>query len=230
MKLKTTFWIYQLAIIGIFLLLSTSCKKSNDNNNNNTLATVTDMNGNVYHTVTIGTQIWMVENLKTTKFNDGTAIPLVTNHWGNLSTPGYCWYYDTNYFKNPYGALYNWFAVNTGKLAPKGWHIPTDAEWDILITYLGGEDIAGGKMKETDTTHWIGNVGADNSSGFTALPGGLCSVNNYFNDLGYHGFWWSMTEKDESGSWSRELNSPNTSVIHQYFYKPVGCSVRCLKN
>ena len=116
--------------------------------------TVTDIDGNVYHTVTIGTQTWMVENLKTTKYNDGTAIPLVTDStaWLNLTTPGYCWYNnDAATYKNTYGALYNWFTVNTSKLAPSGWHVPTDAEWTTLITYLGGETVAGGQMKSTGT-------------------------------------------------------------------------------
>jgi len=126
-------------------MLSGSCKKKD--NNNPTPSTVTDIDGNVYHIVAIGTQVWMAENLKTTKYNDGTFIPLVTDStaWGNLSTPGYCWYNnDAATYKNTYGALYNWFTVNTGKLSPKGWHIPSDTEWETLITYLGGESLAGG--------------------------------------------------------------------------------------
>jgi uncharacterized protein (TIGR02145 family) len=100
---------------------------------------VTDKDGNVYHTVTIGTQTWMVENLKTTKYNDGTAIPFITDNsaWANLTTPGYCWYNnDSTTYKNMYGALYNWYAVSTGNLAPKGWHVATDAEWTTLQNYL----------------------------------------------------------------------------------------------
>ena len=115
--------------------------------------TVTDIDGNAYHTVAIGTQVWMVENLKTTRYNDGTAIPLVTDSavWGNLtSTPGYCWYNnDMSMYKNLYGALYNWYAVSTEKLAPEGWHVPTNSEWGVLINYLGGDTSAGGAMKET---------------------------------------------------------------------------------
>ena len=108
---------------------------------------VVDIDGNVYHTVTIGTQVWMVENLKTTRYNDGTAIPLVTDGtaWAALTTPGYCWYNnDSATYKNTYGALYNWYAVNTGKLAPTGWHVPTDSEWTVLTTYLGGESLQAG--------------------------------------------------------------------------------------
>ena len=139
---------------------------------------VTDIDGNVYQTVTIGTQVWMVENLKTTRYIDGTAIPLDTNSstWGGLTTPGYCWYNDSAIYGNTYGALYNWYAVNTGKLAPAGWHVPTDSEWTVLTTYLGGETVAGGKLKDTGTTYWQSpNTGATNASGFLALPGGFRS-------------------------------------------------------
>ena len=119
---------------------------------------VTDDDGNVYHSVTIGTQVWMVENLKTTKYNDGTSIPLVTDatDWHNLLTPGYCWNNnDEATYKATYGALYNWYTVNTGNLCPTGWHVPGDAEWTTLTTYLGGEDVAGGKLKEVGITHWL---------------------------------------------------------------------------
>jgi len=135
-----------------------------------------DIDGNVYNTITIGTQIWMKENLKTTKYNDGSSIPLVTDNtaWINLSTPGYCWYNnDAATYKSAYGAMYNWYTVNTGKICPPNWHVPTDTQWETLITYLGGKIIAGGKMKETGTAHWTSpNIGATNETGFTALPGG----------------------------------------------------------
>ena len=155
--------------------------------------TVVDIDGNVYHTVTIGTQVWMVENLKTTKYNDGTAIPLVTDSaaWDELTTPGYCWYNnDSATYKNPYGALYNWYAVSTGKLAPTGWHVPTDSEWAVLTTYVGntyygGLDSAGGALKSTDKTYWLSpNTGATNSSGFSALPGGFRDYVGTFYSIG----------------------------------------------
>src|SRR5674476_633708 len=139
-----------LAIFAILLMFASSFTEGDSSN------TVTDIEGNVYHTVKIGTQTWMVENLKTTKYKDGTAIPLVTDNkvWINLPTPAYCWYdNDATTYKNTYGALYNWYAVNTGKLAPTGWHIPTDAEWTTLQNYVGGELVAGDKMKAT--TLWI---------------------------------------------------------------------------
>ncbi|MBA7544886.1 hypothetical protein ES705_37247 [subsurface metagenome] len=160
-------------------------------------ATVTDYEGNVYQTITIGSQEWMCENLKLTKYADGTAIPLVTNstEWGNLTTPGYYWYNnDEPTYANTYGALYNWYTVEKGNLCPTGWHVPTDAEWTTLTDYLGGASVAGGKLKETGTAHWsYPNTGATNESGFTALPGGGRSLNGTFGYVGSSGGWWSST-------------------------------------
>jgi uncharacterized protein (TIGR02145 family) len=160
---------------------------------------VSDADGNDYKTVAIGAQVWMTENLKTTKYNDGTAIPLVTNHtaWNNLTTDGYCWYSnDATTYKDTYGALYNWYVVQTGKICPTGWHVPTEGEWQTLATYLGGAGIAGRKLKETGTAHWgIYNVSATNETGFTALPGGyrFCDFYETFNDIGLAGYWWSSS-------------------------------------
>jgi len=129
-----------------------------------TYGEVSDIDGNYYKTIQIGSQIWMAENLKTTRYNDGSNIPLVTDNtaWSNLTTPGYCWYNnDAATYKNVYGALYNWYAVNTGKLCPSGWHVPSEYEWTLLVNYLGGVYAAGGKLKETGTTHWYSpNAGA----------------------------------------------------------------------
>jgi len=153
--------------------------------------TLKDIEGNVYPTVNIGTQVWMAENLKTTKYNDGMAMPLVSdnNAWEALKTPGYCWYNnDAAANKNRFGALYNWYTVNTKKLCPAGWHVPNDKEWTTLRTYLGGEEIAGGKLKETGTTHWTSpNTDATNQTEFTALPGGGRRSNGEFFGLGTQG-------------------------------------------
>ncbi len=139
--------------------------------------TVTDIDGNVYQTIGIGSQYWTAENLKTTRFNDGTPIPLVTDNstWEFLVAPGYCWYNnDEAASKEVYGALYNWYVVVSSKLPPEGWHVSTDAEWTILETFLGGITGAGGKLKETGTDHWLTpNTGATDETGFTALPGGI---------------------------------------------------------
>jgi uncharacterized protein (TIGR02145 family) len=199
--------------------------------------TVTDIDGNIYHTVSIGTQVWMVENLKTTKYKDGTAIPLVTANsaWAALTTPGYCWSNnDSATYKSIYGAIYNWYAVNTGKLAPTGWHVPTDSEWSVLTAYLGGDSVAGGKLKEVGTTHWATpNNGATNASGFSALPGGWrggTSGSGAFYGVGIEGYWWSSTTYNTSNSWMRAMfnNSANVSRTNNINFD--GFSVRCIKN
>jgi len=194
--------------------------------------TVKDIDGNVYKTVTIGTKVWMAENLKTTKYNDGTAIPLVADDkaWEALTTPAYCWYNnDATANKKTYGALYNWYTVNTKKLCPTGWHVPTDAEWTTLTTYLGGESVAGGKLKETGITHWTTpNTGATNETGFTALPGGSRNGAYYF--IGYYGSWWSATEYDAIIAWYRYLYYYKSTVTRDNYAKQVGFSVRCLRD
>jgi len=195
---------------------------------------VTDIEGNVYNTVTIGTQTWMAENLKTTKYNDGTAIPLVTNstEWGNLTTPGYCWYNnDEASYKNTYGALYNWHTVNTGKLCPTDWHVPADAEWTTLVNYLGGSNVAGAKMKETGTTHWVTpNTGATNESGFTALPDGNRYFYGTFYDIGYIGYWWSSTEYSATSAYCWTLGYGSAYIYRHYYSKELGLSVRCVRD
>ena len=227
--------------MGVSLVLGTSCTKKDDNSNTSpSTGTVTDIDGNVYHTVTIGTQTWMVENLKTTRYNDGTAIPLVTdgNEWSNLTTPGYCWYNnDEAAFKTPYGALYNWFTVNTGKLAPTGWHIPTDVEWTILSTYLGSAAVAGGKMKSTGTIEagtglWYSpNTGATNESGFTAVPAGeLNSVDFTFYSIGYDSRWWCSTYSSDNYAWYWALYDSYVNIGMFYGPRDNGWSVRCLRD
>ncbi len=201
--------------------------------------TVTDIDGNVYNTVAIGTQIWMAENLKTTKYNDGTSIPNVTDNaaWGRLVTGAYCWYNnDAASYKNTYGALYNWYSVNTAKLAPTGWHIPSKEEWEKLTGYLGGLMIAGGKLKEIGTTHWANpNVGATNESGFSAFPGGeINGAPTYagtFWGLSEAGFWWSNTEEIRpTNAYSFSLNNFLEKTAIDSYQKSRGFSVRCIKD
>jgi uncharacterized protein (TIGR02145 family) len=197
--------------------------------------TVKDIDGNIYHTVVIGNQTWMVENLKTTHYNDSTAIPLVTEdkEWADLITPAYCWYNNDATYIEKYGALYNWFAVETGKLAPVGWHVPSDAEWTTLTTYLGGEEEAGGKLKEAGTVNWkTPNTGATNSTGFSALPGGWRSweeVGKFSSLGGTIGLWWSSTEATLLNAWLKGLlyNDSNLSRAGEFF-KMDGISVRCV--
>jgi uncharacterized protein (TIGR02145 family) len=195
--------------------------------------TVSDIDGNVYKTITIETQIWMTENLKTTKYNDGTSIPFVTGStWASLTTPGYCWYnHDTVNYKNIFGALYNWHAVNTGKLCPTGWHVPDNEEWKSLETFLGGAIIAGGKLKETGTKHWLViNTGATNETGFTALPGGYRYGKGKFGSIGYFGYWWSASEAHSPYASCYYLGNESNSLLNHLNYRRNGYSVRCLKN
>ena len=200
---------------------------------------VTDNDGNAYSVVNIGTQVWMGENLKTTTFNDGITIASVTDGrtWANMTTPALCWYNnEESTFKSTYGALYNWYAVNTGKLCPAGWHVPSVTEFTTLITYLGGQGIAGGKMKEAGSAHWTEpNVGATNGSGFTALPGGgrynVHSEPGVFLDLGYGSYIWSDTEStNDVMAYSYDLVFNQEVVTKNEYSKKDGGSVRCIKD
>jgi uncharacterized protein (TIGR02145 family) len=199
-----------------------------------TLEQASDVEGNFYNSITIGTQVWMAENLKTTKYNDGTSVPLVTDNttWMNLSTAAYSWYNNDVVNKSTYGALYNWYAVNAGNLCPAGWHVPSDAEWTTLTTYLGGENVAGGKLKETGITHWISpNAGATNETGFTALPGGYRGFNGTCVSIGGGGEWWSSSVYSTVDAWHRNMNYSSSNVGRsEGGDKRDGFSVRCIKN
>jgi uncharacterized protein (TIGR02145 family) len=201
--------------------------------------TVTDIDGNVYNTVTIGTQVWMAENLKTTKYNDGTAIPNITDNsaWSLLTTGAYSDYSNIPANSTTYGRLYNWYvgaSSNPKNVCPTGWHVPTDAQWYTLITYLGGEAVAGSKLKETGTTHWTPtNTGATNETGFTALPGGCRnSWSGTFVEIGSIGFWWSSTETTTNGTdaYSRAMANIYSTVGRSNNGKKSGFSYRCLKD
>ena len=184
--------------------------------------------GIIYKWVRIGTQIWMMENLRATKYNDGTDIPNVTGTWSGL-TGVWCNYDNNTSYGNTYGKLYNWHAVNTGKLAPQGWHIPTDAEWTTLSNYLGGESVAGGKMKSV--TGWDSpNTGATNSSGFSALPGGYRDNNGLVDLAGRGALWWSSTQDDASRAWAIGLLYNYSNLIRDTNSKNFGFSVRCVRS
>ena len=199
-----------------------------------------DIDGNIYPVVNIGTQLWMAENLKTTKYNNGTDIPLETDNagWVGLTTGAYCWYdNDETANKDIFGALYNWYAIETNNLCPTGWHVPTDAEWTTLTDFLGGQSVAGGKMKATGTEYWSDpNTEATNESGFTGLPGGNREGSQdgqgIFNFMNNNGDWWSSTEKDVSTAFPRNLawDTGAVNVEPNGTLKVVGLSCRCIKD
>jgi uncharacterized protein (TIGR02145 family) len=228
-------------IISMFavIILIAACK----NKKSSTLAPVpppiTDINVNVYDTVRIGSQLWMKVNLNTTRYRNGDPIPNVTDPtaWAALTTGAYCYFdNDSATYAATYGKLYNWYAVNDPRgLAPAGWHVPSDAEWTTIETCLGGASVAGGKMKETGTTHWTTpNTRATNSSGFTGLPGGLRDFDGAFDDVGGNGNWWSSTKASTtritSGAWARFLTPGSDNVDGYGGNKRFGLSVRCLRD
>jgi len=191
-----------------------------------------DGDGNYYDTVVIGTQVWLKGNLKTTKFNSGAPIHLETDpsKWYPVSLPAYCWYDNNEGLKDTYGALYNWRAARLGTLCPKGWHTPTIEEWTTMINYLGGEEVAGGKLKETGTTHWISNEGATNETGFTALPGGGREWNGTYDLIGLHGTWWTSTPSYDDNAWKVNVYAGGPEIGSVIFPTEAGYSVRCVKD
>jgi uncharacterized protein (TIGR02145 family) len=197
-------------------------------------ATVTDIDNNVYTVIRIGTQLWMKENLKTTKYKTGASVTLAEtgSAWAALTTGGYCWYDGDDGNKTPYGAIYNWFAVNTGNLCPTGWHVPNDdTEWITLENFLGGASPAGGKLKESGTTHWNSpNTGATNETGFTALPGGYRHSDGTFSDMENTGYWWSLREFNSSDAYFKKMQYDSDKTFRAYLDKNGGMSVRCIKD
>ena len=201
---------------------------------------VMDIDGNIYQTVLIGQQLWMAENLKTTRYSNGINIeyPGADNSaWSNNLTRAYAWYDNDISWKDSYGALYNWYAVNnSNSICPSGWHVPTEAEWNSLSNYLGGVDIAGGKLKSTQTypdfhPRWDSpNTDATNESGFSSLPGGNRDAGGTYGSIGQTSHYWSSTEERNANAWLWDLG-----YIYGYFYntfydKRGGLSVRCLKD
>jgi Uncharacterized protein conserved in bacteria len=236
------------AISGNYSTIITDVPTSSKTMNFNFVA-CTDANGNNYTVVTIGSQTWMAENLKTTQYNDGTAIPVITDNtstWGNLTTPAYCWYNnDAATYKNMYGALYNWHAVHTGRLAPLGWHVPTDGEWTTLENYLtaNGYNYDGSTSGNycakslASNTNWVidtttgavsNDLSKNNRTGFSAQPGGY-----RYNDAdgaGQFTYWWSSAENDPNNAWNRHLNYYGNNLHPGYSGKSSGFSVRCVKD
>lgn len=233
MNRKIRNWFYPLTIMGILLFFTNSCTRHEEFENNP--GTVIDQDGNVYHTIVIGTQIWMVENLKTTRYRNGESIAGVSDDtkWNSLSIGAFC-----NYDNNPtnsaiYGRLYNWYAVSDSRvIAPKGWHVPSDEEWTTLTNYLvGGESLAGGKLKEAGISHWLKpNTDATNNTGFTALPGGDRSFSGTFLGIGYGSYYWCSSEDDYSDAFCRTIYCNSSEVNKSSLYKTVRISIRCVKD
>jgi len=196
---------------------------------------VTDVDGNVYSAVTIGTQVWMRENLKATHYRDGTPIPLVIDDsiWSGLTSGAYCWGSDDSAsYKVTYSALYNFYSVNDScGLCPEGWHVPSESEWLTMEAHLGGPDAAGGKAKEGGTIHWNPpNTGATNESGFTGLPAGGRGRFGGPGEIGNYATWWTSTSYDSLFAWHWGLYTGNAKVRSNPGHKTSGFSVRCVKD
>jgi len=194
-------------------------------------------NNQKFKTVTIGDQEWMTENLNVDKFRNGDPIPhaQTEEEWqeaGENGQPAWCYYENDLAIGKIYGKLYNWYAFSDRRgLAPKGWRVPSDKDWEKLIKLLGGEEVAGGKLKATDTTYWQSpNVGATNETGFNGLPGGYRYAIGPFNDFGYFGYWWSATEYNTNLAWYRNLGYDYSYVYRYDSNKTDGFSVRCLRD
>ena len=180
----------------------------------------------------------MKENLKTTKYNDGSLIPNLTNNidWFRDTTGAYCWYSNNyNSYGITYGALYNFYAVNTDKLCPMGWHLPSNAEWTLLTNYLGGSSTAGIKLKETGYSHWIkvkneATNEATNESGFTALPGGMRTYRGSFLSLGTDGYWWSIDENRNNQWWVMGNDGDFVYNLFSSVNDNFGLCIRCVKD
>ncbi|MBN2480532.1 MAG: fibrobacter succinogenes major paralogous domain-containing protein [Bacteroidales bacterium] len=233
-----------VSILLITLFAFAACEKENNDNNN----IVTDFDGNDYQTVTIGAQIWMKENLKVTHYADGTPIQSITgnSNWEALTvtSKAYCWYDDDSATNAPiYGALYRWAAAMNGAssststpsgiqgVCPAGWHLPSEAEWTELTDYIGGESVAGSKLKEAGTAHWNSpNIDATNETGYTALPGGDRISDGTFTDIGDIGYWWSATETNADYAWSQVMLHNDGGIFTFDGSKELGFSVRCVQD
>lgn len=213
---------------------------------------ISDIDGNEYRTVKIGNQLWLADNLRTTKFNDGSTIPNVTNHnqWISLNTAGYCWYLNNSDFKNPFGGIYNWHAVNSGKLAPTGWHVPTSEEWNELFHFLATHDygykgdtsmiakaLADSAYFDILPPFWPSFEGSpesdaseNNRSGFSGISNAIRDQSDDFIEMGYYCIWWSSTSIGSQIAISRGFLRDSVHVFDLHSPMIDGLSVRCVKD
>ncbi len=242
--MKRLFYFICMGLVGLTLTACDNGNEDGDNDDNNGTGTVVDVEGNVYKTVKIGNQIWMAENLRTTKYNDGTDIPAITTSsaWNySVTTPAHCWYsHDSSTYKQWFGALYNWYAVNTGKLAPAGWHVPTVADWNELSEYVSahlGTSSSLAKALASKTNWMVSNTegyisyqsSTNNSTGFNAIPAGI-HANLAFGNYGTSAYWWSSETYGDFGQFASLRNNTIDRMFIDTYAKYYGLSVRCVKN
>jgi uncharacterized protein (TIGR02145 family) len=235
-KTKNRIWFILLIVGGLVLIISNSCNKDNTRQPDIKPSTVTDGDGNIYGKVIIGTQVWLTENLKTTKYLNGdligTTTPADLDIYDEV-TPKYQWAYGGNEDNvATYGRLYTWYVItDTRNVCPAGWHVPSDEEWLTLENYLGGYAIAGGKIKEIGTTHWTTpNYMASNITGFTALPNGWRHFEDTFVNFAKFGGWWSSTEYTATDAFCNYVGYKSEVVTEEIDNKKCGIAVRCLKD
>jgi uncharacterized protein (TIGR02145 family) len=226
MKIKEIIPLLILIPVALATIL-TGCRKEEK-----PLDPLVDIDGNVYKTVNINSRIWMAENLRTTRYNDGGSVLLTTDAdaWNNLVSDGFCWYNNDASYKETYGAIYNGYAVVSSNLCPAGWHVPSIEEWQDLSTFLGDSARAGGKMKEAGTGHWLSPNNADNGSGFDALPSGIRYFEGTFSSIQTYTGIWSSTEVAQNDLWYAGLYYAESRLSLNHKSKKYGFSVRCIKD
>jgi uncharacterized protein (TIGR02145 family) len=226
---KTTYYVRAFATNEVGTAYSNQIKLTT----NTASTTISDLDGNIYNTVSIGNQIWMASNLSTSRYRNGAYIPYIlnSNQWAAIKSPALSFYNHDNSYETNYGKQYNWYAVTDPQgICPVGWHIPTNSEWTVLSDFLGGLNVAGGKMKATGTQYWSFPSNGSNTSGFTGLPGGFRNVDGTFGILGYNGFWWSATEENEQKAFNRSIIYTDNVLSVGSSSKNQGFSVRCIKD
>jgi len=242
MRTENKFCIFHFAVVGFFLLLTISCSKSSSQPD---ILPTSDVDGNVYNTVTIGSQVWMVENLNTTRYNNGDPIPTVTDNtqWATLTSGALCTYNNVTPPNSYYGKLYNWFAVNDPRnIAPPGWHVATNEDWIELENFVASNSGASGSVAKilaagidwiiSTSVNAVGNdLNINNISGFSGLPGGIRSgIDGSFSNFGLTGAWWSSSENNVNTGWRHALNNNQSIVDKSNISKTYGFTVRCVKN